>query len=278
MSLANVLAMLEKELLESLRSRWLTTFMVVFGLLALLISFFGLSGLGLGGYQGFNRVTASLLNLVLYLLPLIALVMGANTVAGEKESGSLHVLLTQPIKKSEVIFGKFTGLSLALIASILAGFGGAGVVMAWKTGVLNIVDYLVFVALSMVLAMVFLSVAVLISVVSTRRSQALGLAIFVWFGMILVYDFLAIGVAALQKVTVIVPLLLTLLLLNPADMVRVLVILQLGGEATFGPTLAALTRVISVGSGHKLLIAALGLWVVVPLLLAAALFSRKQDY
>lgn len=278
MKLANVLILAQKELLESTRSRWLTTFILVFGLLALLISFFGLSGLGVGGYQGFNRVTASLLNLVLYLLPLIALVMGATTIAGEKESGSLHVLLTQPVDKGEIVVGKFLGLALALVTAILTGFGSAGVVIAWKTGVININDYVIFVLLSLVLAMVFLSVALFISVVSTRRSQALGLAIFTWFIMILVYDFLAIGVAALQQVTIVVPLLLALLLLNPADMVRVLVILQLGGEATFGPTLAALTRVVSHASGEVLLLATLILWIVIPLGLAVLLFSRKQDY
>ncbi|GFN22830.1 ABC transporter permease [Thermanaeromonas sp. C210] len=278
MSLGNILTVAEKEMLESIRNRWLTTFAVVFGLLALLISFFGLSALGLRGYQGFNRVTASLLNLVLYLLPLIALVMGAYSVAGERESGSLHVLLTHPVHPGEVIMGKFLGVALALVAAIFSGFGGAGVVMAWKTGVLYLGDYLVFVGLSVGLALIFLSLAILISVISTRRAQALGLAIFVWFVIILVYDFLAIGVAALQQVTLVVPLLLALLLLNPADMVRVLVILQLGGEATFGPTLAALTRVLSAGSGEALLLVVLALWMILPLAVAALWFSRRQDY
>ncbi|MCO1601798.1 ABC transporter permease [Desulfosporosinus nitroreducens] len=278
MSGANVMVIAEKELLESMRSRWLVTFTIIFGLLALLISFFGLSGMGVGGYQGFNRVTASLLNLVLYLLPLIALVIGSSTIAGEKEVGSLHVLLTQPVSKSEVIIGKFLGLALALTASILAGFGSAGVVIAWKTGTINIVDYLVFVILSIVLTLVFLSMSLLISVVTTRRSQAVALAIFVWFFTILVYDFLAIGIASLQQVTVVVPLLLTLLLLNPADMVRVLVILQLGGEETFGPTLAALTRMMGSGSGEVLLGVVLFLWLFGPLGLSVWIFSRKQDY
>lgn len=275
---SNVIAIAEKELLESMRSRWLTTFTVIFGLLALLISFFGLSGMGVGGYQGFNRVTASLLNLVLYLLPLIALIIGSSTLAGEKEAGSLHVLLTQPVNKSEVVLGKFLGLALALTATILAGFGGAGVVIAWKTGTLNIFDYFVFVTLSIVLALVFLSISLFISVITSRRSQAMAFAILVWFFMVLVYDFLAIGVAALQQVTVIIPLLLSLLLANPADIVRVLVILQLGGEETFGPTLAALTRLMSNRSGELLLGLALLLWICVPLACSVLLFSRKQDY
>lgn len=275
---AKVITVAEKELLEAVRSRWLSTFTIVFALLALFISFFGMSGLGVGGQQGFNRVTASLLNLVLYLLPLIALVMGSSTIAGEKEAGSLHVLLTQPVKKSEVIIGKFCGLSLALIASILTGFGGAGVIIAWKTGAINIIDYLVFVALSMVLALVFLSISLLISVIVPRRAQALGLGIFIWFLMILVYDFLAIGVATLPRVSLILPLLLSLLLANPADIVRVLVILQLGGEETFGPTLVALTRMLTDSSGVLLLLVFLVLWIVVPLTVSTLLFSRKQDY
>lgn len=275
---SNIITVAEKELLEAMRSKWLSTFTIVFALLALLISFFGLSSLGVGGYQGFNRVTASLLNLVLYLLPLIALVMGSSAVVGEKESGSLHVLLTQPVSKSEVIIGKFLGLSLALLASILTGFGGAGVVIAWKIGTINIMDYLIFVLLSIILAFIFLSIALLISVISKKRAQALGFGIFIWFLMILVYDFLAIGVVSLQKVSVIIPLLFLLLLANPADMVRVLVILQLGGEETFGPTLAVLTRLISKGSSEVLLFAVLLLWIIVPLTIATILFSRKQDY
>ncbi|WP_416337027.1 ABC transporter permease [Desulfitobacterium sp.] len=275
---SNVIVVAEKELLESMRSRWLITFTVIFGLLALLISFFGLSGMGVGGYQGFNRVTASLLNLVLYLLPLIALVIGSASIAGEKEAGSLHVLLTQPVSKSEVIIGKFLGLALALTASILAGFGGAGIVIAWKTGTLNITDYLLFVLLSIILALIFLSISLLISVVTSRRSQAVALAILVWFFMILVYDFLAIGVASLQTITIVVPLLFALLLMNPADMVRVLVILKLGGEETFGPTLAVLTRTMSTSSGMVLLSLTLLLWLIIPLACAVYLFSRKQDY
>lgn len=276
---SGIITVAEKELLEAIRSRWLLTFTIVFGLLALLISFFGMSGLGVGGgYQGFNRVTAGLLNLVLYLLPLIALVMGASGVAGEKEAGSLHVLLTHPVAKAEIVIGKFLGLGLALSAAILTGFGGAGIVIAWKAGTLSMLDYMLFVVLSIVLGLIFLSIALLISVLAARRAQALGLAIFIWFLMVLVYDFLAIGVASLQQVKIVIPLLLTLLLLNPADMVRVLVILQLGGEATFGPTLAALTRTISSASGDVLLLVFLALWIIVPLLLAVMLFKRRQDY
>ncbi|MFA5535696.1 MAG: ABC transporter permease subunit [Bacillota bacterium] len=279
MKISQMITVAEKELLEAIRSRWLITFTIVFALLALLISFFGMSGLGVGGgYQGFNRVTAGLLNLVLYLLPLIALVMGGAAVAGEKESGSLHVLLVHPVSKAEVIVGKFLGLGLALMAAILTGFGGAGIVIALKVGTMSMGDYLTFVILSMVLGLTFLSIALLLSVVTSRRAQAMGLAIFAWFLMVLVYDFLAIGVASMQQIKIVIPLLLTLLLLNPVDMVRVLVILRLGGETTFGPTLAALTRTISSTSGDFLLILVLFLWVVIPLILAVAAFGRRQDY
>ncbi|MCL1791475.1 MAG: ABC transporter permease [Peptococcaceae bacterium] len=265
-------------MLDSIRSRWLIIFAIVFAVLALIIAGLGMSGLGLGGYEGFNRVTAGLLNLVLYLLPLISLVMGASSIAGEREGGSLHVLLTQPIHKSEIILGKFLGLSLSLITALLIGFGGAGLIMALRSGLMNVKDYLVFVLLSVILVLVFLSLAILISVLSSKRSQALGLGIFVWFVLILVYDFMAIGVASLSNANVVVPLLLLLLLLNPADMVRVLVILQLGGEATFGPTLAALTRTVSHGAGQGLLFGILLVWIIVPLVLAYLFFKRKQDY
>ncbi|MCL1852756.1 MAG: ABC transporter permease [Peptococcaceae bacterium] len=273
-----MLSVAKKEMLDSIRSRWLIIFAVVFAILALIISGLGMSGLGLAGYEGFNRVTAGLLNLVLYLLPLISLVMGASSIAGEREGGSLHVLLTQPIHTSEIVIGKFVGLSLSLTTAVLTGFGGAGLIMALGSGLMNVKDYVVFVLLAVVLVLVFLSLAILISVLASKRSQALGLGIFVWFALILVYDFMAIGVASLSAAGAVVPLLLLLLLFNPADMVRVLVILQLGGEATFGPTLAALTRTVSHGAGQWLLLGALLVWIAAPLALACLFFGRKQDY
>lgn len=65
-----------QELVINIRNRWTIVFAIAFGGLVLAISYFGLVTAGQIGFQGFARTSASLLNLVLYIIPLVALVMG----------------------------------------------------------------------------------------------------------------------------------------------------------------------------------------------------------
>ena len=75
MNLAPIFTIAGQETRISMRNRWTLLFAGVFGLLALAISYFGLVTEGYAGFQGFARTTASLLSLVLYLVPLVALTM-----------------------------------------------------------------------------------------------------------------------------------------------------------------------------------------------------------
>ena len=70
MNLAPIFTIAGQETRISMRNRWTLLFAGVFGLLALAISYFGLVTEGYAGFQGFARTTASLLSLVLYLVPL----------------------------------------------------------------------------------------------------------------------------------------------------------------------------------------------------------------
>ena len=55
------------------------------------------SGLAL---QAFGRTTATLMNLCLLLAPLVAVLMGAASIAGERERGTLEHLLAQPLSRT----------------------------------------------------------------------------------------------------------------------------------------------------------------------------------
>ncbi|TAJ19295.1 MAG: ABC transporter permease, partial [Dehalococcoidia bacterium] len=86
---------IQKELRDASKSRWLVGFAATFALTALALSLAqGRSGDATG--QGFTRTTAGLVNLCLLLVPLLALTLGASAVAGERERGTLASLLSQP--------------------------------------------------------------------------------------------------------------------------------------------------------------------------------------
>ena len=90
-----VLTIAGQESRINIRNRWTLLFAGVFGILALAISYFGLVTEGYTGFQGFERTTASLLSLVLYLVPLVALTMSALSLTPDR--GSMELIFSQPI-------------------------------------------------------------------------------------------------------------------------------------------------------------------------------------
>src|SRR5262245_39599718 len=117
---------------RALETRWLFAFAIAFAALVLGLSYFGLAQSREIGFQGFGRVTLSLLNLVLLVVPLTGLLLGVTSVAGDRDA--LALLLAQPVSRDEVVLGKGAGLATALTAAQALGFGGGGVVIALLAG------------------------------------------------------------------------------------------------------------------------------------------------
>ena len=122
MSFRSVFIIMEKEIRDAKRNQWFVMISVLFTLLSVSLSLLGLSGLGSFGVAGFGRTAASLLNLVLLIVPLLGLLLGAMSVVGEKEQGTLLTLLAQPVTVPEIFLGKYLGAAAAVVATILLGF------------------------------------------------------------------------------------------------------------------------------------------------------------
>lgn len=274
-SLRPLAAIVRKELRDAARSRWLVGFAVTFALLALALSFAGGQG-GEIGAQGFNRTTAGLVNLCLLLVPLLALVLGAGAIAGERERGTLSTLLAHPVSSSELLLAKYLGLSFAVWMAIAFGFGAAGVLMALVNPLTDLGHYLQFAALSALLSSTMLSLGMLISVLSDSRMKALSTAIVVWFALVLFYDLGALAFAL--SVSSSGRTLLLAVLANPVEGIRMLAIIGLEPDLRIlGPLGSYLVNEIGTSTSIGLIVAALVAWTVLPLVLAARLFAA-QDY
>ena len=112
-----------KEFRDRIRNRWLLAVALIFSLFALAIAYFGSAQQGEVGFHGIDVTVACLVSLVTYLVPLIALILGYDSIVGEKERGSLQLLLSMPITRFEILLGKYLGLSAALASSTAIGFG-----------------------------------------------------------------------------------------------------------------------------------------------------------
>jgi Cu-processing system permease protein len=264
-----------QELKVNIRNRWTLIFAAVFGILALAICYFGLRTAGLAGFQGFTRTAASLLNLALYLIPVVSLSMAALSLTGEKGAGEL--LFAQPVTRSEILLGKVLGLFVSMAAATLFGFGLAGVVIASQAGPEGLARYLAFAGFALVLALVFLSLGALASVLAGARAKALGLSLFLWFFFVLFYDLLVIGVTFLLKERTANHFLFLSLFGNPVGMVRVSGLMALSDASIFGAAGAALLKFMGgEAATHVTLLAGLALWVAIPLAIAAKALQRQD--
>lgn len=265
----------EKELLDAVRNRWFHIFAALFFLVSFLIAYLGfLRGSGTG-FESFNRTTASLLNFILFLVPMITLLLGGTSIAGEREQGSLALLLSKPVSAAEVVLGKYLGTSVAVILAIFTGFGLMGLIIAFKVSVADARAFFAFIFLSILLALSFLSIAILLSAWMEKRLSAVISAVLVWFFTILLYDFIVMWLAGLLKGKAMAYFLLFAILGNPADSVRVLSIINLGGETVFGPSLATLAKMLGSASSTAILYSGILLWIVVPLVAAIYLFQKR---
>src|SRR5215471_17868117 len=113
-----------QELAVSVRSRWTQIFAVVFGGLALAVAGSGYVLSGGSGVQDFARTAASLVQIVLLLVPLTSLLLGVMALT--PDPGAAELLYSQPVARRTILAGKLIGLFVALTASQAVGFGAAG--------------------------------------------------------------------------------------------------------------------------------------------------------
>ena len=271
----SIIVIARQELLLSARSAWTLVFAVIFGVLVTAIAYFGLMAEGFSGVQGFTRTAASLLNLVLYIIPLVALTMGVMSFTGD--DSTLELLFSQPVLRVEVLLGKLLGLFFSLALSTIIGFGVAGSFIAVQSGSAGILGYLAFVGFSLLLGLVFLCLSALLSALARRRTRAIGLAIFLWFFFAIFYDLLVIAAATLTRGPTASTVLFVSLFGNPVDMVRVASLIALDGVTIFGAAGVALLRWLGGKLGSLAVTFVLfAFWISTPLYLSY-LVLRRQD-
>jgi len=256
----------KREFLDAVRNRWFFFFALLFILLDSTVSY---SGITSSGDNTFLKPAVSLLNLVLILVPLMTLIMGANSFTGAKESWEL--LLIQPISRKEAILGKYLGLGTAITATILLGFSSAGLILILNIGYEEISHFLLLILLSVLLSLVFLSIASLASIILGEKAKSIGISFMLWFWFVIIYDFILVGLTlAFEEVII------TLLFLNPADLVRTALLTSLGNAALVGPAGAVLSKTFGNFTGMTISLTVLLAWLLLPLLVALFIFERKD--
>jgi Cu-processing system permease protein len=264
-----VWAIARKELSDRLRNRWIWTVSLLVLATSLAIAFLGAAPVGVVGARGSSVVIASILNLSVYLVPLLALVMGAGAIIDEKRRGVLDLILVYPVSASEYFTGTFIGYALALSIALVGSFVPTGIVLRLTTGI-DVGEFSKLLGLAIVLGWCFLALSFLISLLSRDHGRSVASSVLVWIVAVLVFDLVLVGILVAYPGEVPTSLFGALLLLNPTDVFRLLAFSWVGsaasplGLATVAPPFGSVT-----------LGGVLVLWTLVPLLLSHSLFQRR---
>jgi Cu-processing system permease protein len=254
-----------KEWRDRVRNRWVVAVALIFALFALAIAWFGSAQQGEVGFRGIDVTIASLVSLVVYLVPLIALVLGYDAIVGEKERGSLELLLAMPITRFEILLGKFLGLSAALASATALGFGAGLLALAAQLSARDVYHYLGFAGSAVLMGMAFLSLSMVVSVVAPDRIRASGTAIGLWFFFVLIFDLLLMGVLVWSEGRLGSGLFGVLLMLNPADVFR---LLNIFGSAQVQSMYGLATVMPDTLTNPAVLVAVMLGWIIAPFIVA----------
>ncbi|GAB7094591.1 hypothetical protein JCM30237_17440 [Halolamina litorea] len=215
------------------------------------------------------------------LVPIVALVAAYLALAGERESGSLRLLLGLEPNRRTVVAGKFLGRAAVVAVGVVAGFLVAGVVGWVLYGGLPLAPFLGVTALTAVLGVAFVGIAVGISAATASRSRAMTVGITAYLGLTLLWDLVPQG---LHLVVVGAPpgesmpaWFVFLQGLSPSGAYSALVMETIHATNADYPGIAAtVSPPAPVYVQPWVFAALLVVWTVVPLVVGTALFTRAD--
>ncbi len=273
-----ILLLSTKEMREGLRNRWVVAATGLLAALALTLTFLGSAPTGTVGAGALDVVVISLASLTIFIVPLIALLISHDAIVGEIERGTMTLLLSYPVRRRQVLLGKFLGHLAILAFATCVGYGLAAIALL-VTGKAMIgagswAAFMTMTASSALLGAVFVAIGYLVSALVADRATAGGIAIGIWLVFVVLYDMALLGLlVADQGRAVSGGTLDALLLFNPTDAYR---LLNLAGSGDIATASGMAGTIQTAALAPAALLAALAAWVVAPMALAALAFSRRE--
>ncbi|OVE83376.1 ABC transporter permease [Natronolimnobius baerhuensis] len=202
----SVLAVARKDLQDSIRS-WLFWFLSAFFFILLVTLTGAIAYFDGDAILAEGATTDVLISQVFgvgsFIIPAIAIVLGWKAIVGERESGSIKILLALPHSRADVILGKLIGRSSVLSLSLIIGFVLAAIPVAVLLGTFDVTDYLGLLLISVLYGIAYTSVTIAVSSLlrSTTFAAAAAFGVFALFyvfwgavvgvvGMLISYDYL----------------------------------------------------------------------------------------
>ena len=272
--IGRILAMARIEALITLRNRWVLTATLIMLLFAVALTFAGSAPTGTLGVDMLTVSVASMTTLSVYLAPLLALMMAFDGIAGEADRGSLGLLLSYPVTRSEILIGKFLAHLAALAFAMIVGFGAAGALAATfdTVSAASLLALARLILTSILLGAVFLALGYMVSALAGSSTGAAGMCAGVWLVFVVLYDLGLLGALVADAggwfTETVFP---WAMIANPADAFRIWNVASSDGVAMATGLTGAAASLPPWAAPVSLLI-----WPVLALLAARHFFERLE--
>lgn len=254
-----LLRLLKYVLLDILKNK-----MILFYTVFLFAVSFGILSMSGDAVKGI----ASLLNILLLVTPLLSIIF--STIYFYNSYEFIEVLASQPIRRRTILLSHYCGLCLSLLISLLVGAGIP--LLMYAPELLSLTLLMTTGALTMV----FVSLAMVAALFTRDKAKGIGLSILLWFYFSILYDALMLMIMfafidyPLEKAT------LAMIALNPVDLARTVVLLQMDISALMGYTGALMQDIMGNHTGVLAAGGIMMLWIILPLLLAVRKFNCRD--
>lgn len=211
---------------------------------------------------------ASLLNLVLLIVPLICIIFSTIYIYNSAEF--IELLVSQPLKRRTLWLSLFSGLAVSLSLAFIVGVG-IPVLMyhADATG-------LILVLSGVFLTVVFVSIALLAAGLTRDKAKGIGWAIALWLFFALIFDALVLFLLFQFQDYPLENAMVVMSFFNPIDLSRIQILLQMDVSALMGYTGAVFHEFFGSTTGILISFGGLALWILGPLFFSLRTFRNKD--
>lgn len=251
------------ELKNLTRIKWLWLYFLFLILGSFLFNYLG---------EDETKVLISLLSISLLVVPLVAAFFGITYFYDGRNF--LEFLLSQPVGRVRLLLVRYISLNL-----FLSGLYIISAISPFVPDFLNFREkgtLLLLILSGVLLSLVFTALAFLIGLVVEEKAKGVSLILGIWLYLTFLHDGLILSVVYIFKDYPLEKVVLLLTLLNPVDLARVLVILNLDIAAIMGLTGSVFKEILGSWLGITLSVLSLGLWFVIPFSLSLYLFKKKD--
>lgn len=210
----------------------------------------------------------SLLNLILFIVPLVSIIF--STIYIYNSSEFIELLISQPLQRKKIWLSLFSGLSTSLS---LAFFIGSGIpILLYEptsTGYIMII-------IGCLLSIIFVAIALFAAVYTRDKAKGIGIAILLWLYLALLFDGLVLFLLFQFSDYPLEKMMMFISGLNPIDLSRIIILLRLDVSALMGYTGAVFKNFFGTQIGFIAAMAGLLAWMVIPLALSLRKFRKKD--